>query len=310
MRATHVPSLSQTPRSVLLVSAGLSLVIHAGLLAALHHVSLAERIRDLDEPPVVTVTLLPAPQVRAASRPEAPPLPLKQARRTPSPPPRDPRPSLSVLPPVQPLAPSLSKPDPNRKAPKPALPSTPRLLRDERSVDALLARDLLKMAKPAHSSPSSTTATRMATEPATSPAPILPLSPSIPLRNHSSAESRGSTDNSTPVPHPSRRVLLAQGPSLAAGRTRGKVGIVRSVPPIYPRVAREAGWEGTVILRITVEPTGRASAVEIRKSSGYPILDQAAVEAVKSWQFRPASDGTIPIRTRVDIPVKFDLRNG
>jgi len=74
-------------------------------------------------------------------------------------------------------------------------------------------------------------------------------------------------------------------------------------------VARESGWEGTVIVRTLIDTNGEPSQVNVRKSSGYPTLDQAGQEAVKSWTFQPAKDGNIPIRKWVDIPIKFDLNS-
>jgi protein TonB len=82
-----------------------------------------------------------------------------------------------------------------------------------------------------------------------------------------------------------------------------------SSKPLYPRVARESGWEGTVIVRTLITPDGVPSRVEIRKSCGHEVLDLAAQEAIKTWKFQPAKDGNIPIAKWVDIPIKFDLNS-
>jgi protein TonB len=74
-------------------------------------------------------------------------------------------------------------------------------------------------------------------------------------------------------------------------------------------MARESGWEGTVIVRTLIDTNGIPNQVKIRKSSGHPTLDQAAQKAVKSWTFQPAKDGNIPITKWVDIPIKFDLNS-
>jgi len=74
-------------------------------------------------------------------------------------------------------------------------------------------------------------------------------------------------------------------------------------------VARESGWEGTVIVRTLIDTNGLPNQVKIRKSCGHPTLDQAAQKAVKSWTFQPAKDGNIPITKWVDIPIKFDLNS-
>jgi len=116
---------------------------------------------------------------------------------------------------------------------------------------------------------------------------------------------------SRPLPSvtgPAREPLLKDpaGKSIAASRARAREG---STPaPEYPLVAREAGWEGTVVLQIEVLPDGTAGAVTVYRSSGYPVLDQSAVKAVKGWRFVPAMDGNFPVRSLVRIPVKFDLK--
>ena len=98
-------------------------------------------------------------------------------------------------------------------------------------------------------------------------------------------------------------------PPGGGGVSGSKVGIIRSIPPVYPRMARESGWEGTVVVRVLVRTSGIPGDVQVRKSSGHSILDEAAAEAVRKWRFKPEKDGNIPIQKYVDIPLKFDLRS-
>jgi len=93
-----------------------------------------------------------------------------------------------------------------------------------------------------------------------------------------------------------------------AGSVQSKVRPGNNPRPEYPRTAREAGWEGTVVLQVLVLPDGTAGNVTLHKTSGYSILDEAALLAVRSWQFVPAMDGNFPIRSMVRMPVRFDLR--
>ncbi len=78
-------------------------------------------------------------------------------------------------------------------------------------------------------------------------------------------------------------------------------------PPVYPRIARESGWEGTVLIRVVVLADGNPGSISVHKSSGHAVLDEAAIEAVKKWKFTPAKDGNIPVRSVVEIPINFDL---
>src|SRR5690606_34378435 len=102
---------------------------------------------------------------------------------------------------------------------------------------------------------------------------------------------------------------LKATPPASAGSSTTSPAIVSSSKPLYPRVARESGWEGTVIVRTLITIDGIPSQVEIRKSCGHESLDHAAQEAIKSWKFEPAKDGNIPIAKWVDIPIKFDLNS-
>jgi TonB family protein len=77
--------------------------------------------------------------------------------------------------------------------------------------------------------------------------------------------------------------------------------------PVYPLEAREKGYQGEVLLRVEVLPSGRVGQVEVKKSSGYEVLDQSALVAVKQWKFIPARKGEVAIPFWVNIPVKFQL---
>jgi protein TonB len=77
--------------------------------------------------------------------------------------------------------------------------------------------------------------------------------------------------------------------------------------PAYPRLARRNGEEGTVLLRVLVTREGRAARVELDKSSGFPLLDNAALEGVREWRFVPARKGAEPVEDWVRVPIVFRL---
>lgn len=79
------------------------------------------------------------------------------------------------------------------------------------------------------------------------------------------------------------------------------------VDPIYPPASRRAGEEGTVRLKVLVDTSGRASNVAVTRSSGFPRLDQAAMEAVRKWRFVAATDGTNKIQAYTQVAVTFRL---
>lgn len=80
--------------------------------------------------------------------------------------------------------------------------------------------------------------------------------------------------------------------------------------PRYPYLARRQSQEGRVVLRVQVTADGAAAAVRLRQSSGYRLLDEAAVEAVKKWRFVPAIRAGAPVAGSVDVPVSFKLTDG
>lgn len=78
-------------------------------------------------------------------------------------------------------------------------------------------------------------------------------------------------------------------------------------PPAYPRLSRRLREEGEVELRVRVSPAGQAVAVELARSSGSGRLDEAALQAVRSWRFEPARRGEQPVEAWVRVPIVFRL---
>ena len=78
--------------------------------------------------------------------------------------------------------------------------------------------------------------------------------------------------------------------------------------PVYPRTARNRGQEGVVLLSVEVLDNGRTGQILVKKSSGYALLDRAALDAVRFWRFEPAKRSQIPLTMLVDIPIRFSLQ--
>lgn len=77
----------------------------------------------------------------------------------------------------------------------------------------------------------------------------------------------------------------------------------------YPRQAKRYGDQGTVLLHVTVSPAGRAEKVELKKGSGYPLLDTAAIDLAKSITYRPATLDGKPVSDSFNLPVTFQLHD-
>lgn len=79
--------------------------------------------------------------------------------------------------------------------------------------------------------------------------------------------------------------------------------------PKYPGIATSRGWEGTVRLLVKVSAAGDSEEVTVQRSSGYDVLDEAAIEAVEKWKFIPAKRGNTPVSSSVVVPINFVLNN-
>ena len=81
---------------------------------------------------------------------------------------------------------------------------------------------------------------------------------------------------------------------------------IHDVAPVYPVAAIEAHVEGVVIVEAKIDTDGRVTEVKILRS--IPLLDVAALEAVRQWQFEPvAIDGLGVVPTIVALSVRFEL---
>ncbi|MGN8273630.1 energy transducer TonB [Pseudomonas sp. SMN5] len=85
-------------------------------------------------------------------------------------------------------------------------------------------------------------------------------------------------------------------------------GYLKNPAPEYPSLAMRRGWEGTVLLRVHVLPSGKPGEIQIQKSSGRDQLDDAAVAAVKRWSFVPAKQGDVALDGWVSVPIDFKIK--
>jgi protein TonB len=76
----------------------------------------------------------------------------------------------------------------------------------------------------------------------------------------------------------------------------------------YPRIARERRWQGLVKMRVQFLPGGQVGQVSILSSSGFPVLDETALDMVRTADLPRAPDGLRSREFTVDVPVLFRLR--
>jgi len=82
----------------------------------------------------------------------------------------------------------------------------------------------------------------------------------------------------------------------------------RNQAPLYPEYARKKGWNGLVLLRVQISAQGQVETITLLQSSGYNLLDQAAMSAVGQWRFFPKKVGGQATPSVAEIPVKFSLK--
>jgi protein TonB len=142
-------------------------------------------------------------------------------------------------------------------------------------------------AKP-HSTPTATQPTLAATphaEPATPAA-----QPSAPLKQDTAAAQVASKPATTIAAHVD-------------------ANYAQKTQPPYPALSRRLHEEGKVQLLVDVSPKGEVEAILIKQSSGYPRLDDVALNTVRSWRFVPAHQGDIAVADSVVVPVLFKLND-
>jgi TonB family protein len=85
-----------------------------------------------------------------------------------------------------------------------------------------------------------------------------------------------------------------------------KPKVIKQVSPIYPELAREAGIEGRVVLKILIDTSGNVEKWEVVK--GHPLLVDPSIEAARNWKFKPGMINSRAVKVWMNIPIDFKLR--
>jgi protein TonB len=126
---------------------------------------------------------------------------------------------------------------------------------------------------------------------------------------------RKETDSSPPVRTASIVSTGERHVGTPQGSQSGDDVIVEARPkykenalPHYPKVARRRGYEGRTVLWVEVLESGKVGRIELATSSGFEVLDKAALGSVKGWTFFPGTRNGKKTRQWVIVPVRFFLR--
>lgn len=128
--------------------------------------------------------------------------------------------------------------------------------------------------------------------------------------------------DATPQPMPVAAPAVSSAPAIdasAVASTAAAPAAARYEPPSssaaylnnakpnYPALSRRLGEQGKVVVSVLIGIDGTAQQAQIKRSSGYERLDQAALATVRSWRYAPAKRNGVPEATTWDVPINFVL---
>lgn len=160
--------------------------------------------------------------------------------------------------------------------------------------------------------------------PAVVPPKPLPLRPPKPVRPRTVVPppllTAAPAANADPVPAfvvpppvapaiPAEVAVAPAPPAVPIVAARYDADYLSNPAPVYPPLSRRFGEAGRVVLHVRVSADGLPLSVEIRRSSGFDRLDEAALRAVGRWRFVPARRGDAAVESSVLVPLTFTLRN-
>jgi protein TonB len=104
----------------------------------------------------------------------------------------------------------------------------------------------------------------------------------------------------TPTPEPPKPT----GPVRVGGQIKAPTKVANA-PPVYPDIAKQARVQGAVVLEATISPSGDVTNVKVVR--GIPLLNEAAVEAVRQWRYTPTLLNGVPVPVIMTVTVNFRL---
>jgi protein TonB len=260
------------------VPVALSLALHGLAIVPLLLAGMSGSSANDDEPALMVELSLAAPiagPAAEADRPEAPPEPQQQPE-----------------PPMPPVEQTEATPEPEPEPPPPP-----------QEVAALEPE--IKLDLPPPDEPPPPTAAELK--------PVAPPKPKPPLPKPAAAPRPTAQAAVTKAPSPDvgnasiTQQQAASSSSLVVfeGKPRFRIP---PTPAVYPPRSIELGQQGEVLVRVRLQPDGGAAEIVLWRSSNFPLLDRAALTAVRGWHFLPALRDGRPVAAWVEIPVRFHLR--
>lgn len=147
---------------------------------------------------------------------------------------------------------------------------------------------------------------RALTPPRPAPVPSAPL-PAGPTSALAVSSLTPEAVEPEPVGEPAEEGGADSGVGAGVTVPRSDANFLSNPAPAYPRLSRRLREEGRVLLDVLILADGTVREARLRRSSGHPRLDGAALEAVRRWRYVPAYRGDEPIDFWHVQPVDFEL---
>jgi protein TonB len=127
-----------------------------------------------------------------------------------------------------------------------------------------------------------------------------------PVVTESTAVSPITLPPAPPPPTPVAEAVVAPDPPPVVP-PRFNADYLQNPAPAYPALARRMREQGRVLIRVLVSADGMPERIELKTSSGFPRLDQSALETIRNWKFVPARQGEQKVAAWVVVPIAFTL---
>jgi protein TonB len=113
----------------------------------------------------------------------------------------------------------------------------------------------------------------------------------------------GSVPTAAPPPPPPPKAAPTR---IRVGGNVQAANLIHQVKPSYPALAKQARIQGTVELSAIIGKDGRVQDLKLVR--GHPLLVQAAIQAVRDWEYRPTLLNGEPVEVATTIDVNFTLQ--
>lgn len=110
-----------------------------------------------------------------------------------------------------------------------------------------------------------------------------------------------------PSPPPAPPAPPAPPPPPVIQLPSSNAAYLNNPAPQYPAISRRMGETGTTIVRAYIDEEGKPQELQLKQSSGYDRLDQAAMDTVRKWRFKAGTSNGTPRPMWVNVPIKWEL---